>query len=91
MSRLLAPTNLVTGLAGHNPKATWNDAYNEEYDGLKGLDTFVEIDEEEYEKIVEEHGKKCKVIPTMNIRKPGTGQVTNCDTWKPRTAYMGQS
>ena len=64
----MEPTNLVTGLVGHNPdKKVWNDAYNEEFDGLKGLDTFVEINEEEYEKIVEEHGEKCKAIPTMNI------------------------
>ena len=56
LARPLAPTNLVTGLAHHNPdKVTWNDAYNEEFDGLKGLDTFVEIDEEEYRQIDSEH------------------------------------
>ena len=64
----MAPTNLVKGLAPHHPDSkVWKGAYEEEYDGLSGLDTFAEINEEEYQKLLKEHGEKCKAIPTMNI------------------------
>ena len=40
----LAPANLKIALAGSNPdKKIWNSAYNEEYDGLQGLEVFTNI------------------------------------------------
>ena len=63
-----APANLSRGLCNNNPDAhVWNDAYDEEYDGIAGLDTFVEITEIEYRELVAEHGEAAMAIPTMNI------------------------
>ena len=68
LSSPLPPSNLIKGLSKDNSDAgVWNAAYNEEYDGLNGLDTFAEISEDEYNTLVAKHGDKCKAIPTMNI------------------------
>ena len=64
----LAPANLSLGRKGTNPDAAvWKDAYNEEYDGIHGLNTFTEINEEDYQELVREHGVDAEAIPTMNI------------------------
>ena len=90
LARPLAPTNLVTGLAKHHPDAeVWNDAYTEEYEGLKGLDTFVEIIEDEYTKLVDEHGDKCKAIPTMNIFTVKKDKIGNPVRAKSRIVVLG--
>ena len=34
---------------------------------MTGLDTFVEINKEEYQDIIKEHGKAVMAIPMMNI------------------------
>jgi len=56
---------------------------------VKGLDTFVEIDEEEYKKIVEEHGEKCKAIPTMNIVTVKKDNLGNPVRAKSRIVVLG--
>ena len=39
-----SPTNLRVALAGNNPdNKVWNSAYDEDYDGLQGLEVFTEI------------------------------------------------
>ena len=44
-----APANLRTALAGSNPdQKIWNAAYDEEYNGLCGLDVFTEITDKQY-------------------------------------------
>ena len=40
---------------------------SQEYDGLDGLETFVEINEEEYLEIRKEHSNAAMAIPTMII------------------------
>ena len=45
----LALSNLKTGLAAKNEdQKIWGDAYDEEYNGLKGLDMFTKISKVEY-------------------------------------------
>ena len=40
----VAPANLKSALAGSNPdRKVWHASYNEEYDGLNGLDVFTKI------------------------------------------------
>ena len=64
----LAPPNLRKALHESNKDHNvWKDAYNEEYSGLKRLDTFTEIDEKEYQKLLKVHGKDIEAIPTMNL------------------------
>ena len=45
----------------------WGDAYDEEYNGLKDLDTFTEINEVEYQRLLKTYGDKAAAIPTMNM------------------------
>lgn len=49
-----------------NPDA-WRSTYNKEYDGLSGLDTFVEINEDKYQQLIKKHWKEAEAIPTMSI------------------------
>ena len=64
----LAPANLRIALAGSNPdKKIWNSAYDEEYDGLQGLEVFMEITTAEYLEYVQKHGDAAQAIPTMNL------------------------
>ena len=64
----LAPPNLRKALHESNKDHNvWKDAYNEDYSGLKRLDTFTEIDEKEYQKLLKLHGKDIEAIPTMNL------------------------
>ena len=68
----LAPANLNKALHESNKdNKIWKDAYNEEYSGLKRLDTFTEIDEKDYQKLLIEHGKEIEAIPTMKKDKEG--------------------
>ena len=41
--------------------------YKEEYTGLLDLDVFTPIGEEDYRKLIAEHGEDAMAIPTMNI------------------------
>ena len=64
----LAPANLKKALHESNKdNKIWKDAYNEEYSGLKRLDTFTEINEKDYQNLLKEHGKDIEAIPTMNL------------------------
>ena len=64
----LAPHNLRIGLAEKNPDSeTWRAAYDEEYLGLTGMDTFESITEEEYQRLLSRYGDAAKAIPTMNL------------------------
>ena len=61
----IAPSNLREALKMSNPdRPIWLDAYREEYEGLKRLNTYTEIDESQL-KQYEEAG--CEVVPTMNL------------------------
>lgn len=54
---LMAPSNLRKALHFSNrDHQVSEDAYNEEYSGVKRLDTFTEIDEKEYQKLLKQHG-----------------------------------
>lgn len=45
----------------------WGEAYNEEYDGLQDMNVFATITEEEYQKLIQEHGDNAIAIPSMNL------------------------
>ena len=63
-----SPPNLKTALAGSNPdRRVWNASYNEEYDGLNGLNVFTEINAEKYREYRFIHGEKATAIPTINL------------------------
>ena len=42
-------------------------AYDEEHDGLQGLEVFTEITTAEYLEYVRKHGDATQAIPTMNL------------------------
>ena len=64
----IAPPNLKSALAGSNPnQKVWDASYNEEYDGLNGLNVFTKINTEQYREYCCIHGEKLIVIPTMNL------------------------
>ena len=68
MNANIAPPNLKSALAGSNPdRKVWDASYNEEYDGLNGLNVFIEITAEQYPEYCRIHGEKTTAIPTMNI------------------------
>ena len=48
LNKNIAPPNLKTALAGSNLDRRWGASYNEEYDGLNGLNVFKEINAEQY-------------------------------------------
>ena len=55
-------------LASSNPdNKIWNSAYDEEYNGLQGLEVFTEITTAEYLEHVRKHGDAAQAIPTMNV------------------------
>ena len=61
----IAPTNLREALKMHNSdRLIWLAAYKEEYDALKGLDTFTEIDERQLQQYVQ---RGCEVVPSMTV------------------------
>lgn len=63
-----APANLRVALASSNPdRKIWDSAYNEEYDGLKDLDVFTKITEQQYKAYLREFGEYARAIPTMNL------------------------
>ena len=63
-----APANLCVALASSNPdQKIWDSAYNEEYDGLKDLDVFTKITEQQYKAYLREFGEDARAIPTMNL------------------------
>ena len=77
----IAPSNLKSALAGSNPdRKVWDTSYNEEYDGLNGLNMFTEITFEQYRKYLRIHGEKAITIPTMNLFtiKPNMDGNPNC-------------
>ena len=64
----LAPANLKIVLAGSNlDKKILNSAYDEEYDGLKGLEVFTEITTAKYLEYIRKYGEAAQAIPTMNL------------------------
>ena len=65
----------------------WLASYKEEYDGLNALDTYYEIDESEYQRLVREHG--VKAISTMcihNVKPDSEGKPHRA---KSRTVVLG--
>ena len=74
----MAPSNLKKGLATTNKGCKiWGDAYNKEYNGLKDLDTFTEINKAEYQRLLKTYGDEAAVIPTMNIFTVKKDKETN--------------
>ena len=68
LTNFAPPSGLAKGLSPTNPDAAiWKAAYDEEYDGLRGFNTFVEIKEADYKQLLNKHGDKCKAISTMNL------------------------
>ena len=63
-----APLNLKTALTGSNPnRRVWDASYNEEFDGLNGLNVFTEINAKQYCEYRCIHGEKATAIPTINL------------------------
>ena len=63
-----APLNLKIALAGSNlDNEVWNLVYDEECNGLQGLEVFTEITTAEYLEYVRKHGEAAQAIPTMNL------------------------
>ena len=64
----LSPSKLRKGLAITNKvHKIWEDTYDNEYNGLKDLDTFTEISEVEYQRLLKTYGNEAAAIPTMNM------------------------
>ena len=62
------PANLRTALACSNPdRKIWNVAYDEEYDGLRGLDVVTKIIDKQYRKYTWKYGDVTRAILTMNL------------------------
>ena len=71
-----APLSLLKHSKLHpNDKRTWDESYKEEYDGLKNLDTWEVITEDQYNTL--KKTSKAKLLPTMAIsviKYDGDGQ-----------------
>jgi hypothetical protein len=64
LQSLIAPLSLKSHASlSDNDKHIWNDAYNEEYDGLIDLPTWEVITEEQYKQL----GNGKRALPTMAI------------------------
>ena len=61
----IAPRNLREALKMSNPdNPIWLEAYREEYEGLKRLNTYTEIDERQLKQY---EAAGCEVVPSMNL------------------------
>ena len=67
----------------------WLDSYNEEYGGLRGLNTYYEIDEAEYQRLVREYG--IRAIPTMCIHTVKPDSNGKPDRAKSRIVVLGNA
>ena len=62
------PPNLKIALASSNlDNKIWNLVYDEEHNGLQGLEVFTEITTAEYLEYVQKHGEAAQAIPTMHV------------------------
>ena len=78
------------GLATTNKNCKiWGDAYDEEYNGLKDLDTFTKISEVEYQRLLKTYGDKAAAIPTMNIFTVKIDKENNPVQDKSRIVVLG--
>ena len=85
-----APANLRTALAGSNPdRKIWNAAYDEEYDGLRGLDVFTEITDQQYREYIKKYGDVARAIPTMNLFTVKDDMEGNPNRAKSRIVALG--
>ena len=64
-------------------------AYNEEYDGLRGLEVFTEITTAEYLEYVQKHGNAAQAIPTMNLSTIKPDMEENPTREKSRIVALG--
>jgi hypothetical protein len=87
--KLKLPPASLDKLKAHPDANVWYDAYDEERDGLIGLNTFVEINETEYRHLVEVHGEVAKAIPTMNIFTVKTDETGAPVRAKSRIVVLG--
>ena len=63
-----ARPNLRTALLLSNKdRDIWRAAYDEEYDGLTGLNVFTEITTKKYKAYLRKRGEDARAIPTMNL------------------------
>ena len=85
-----APPNLNIALAGSNPdKKILNLVYDEEYDGLQGLEVFTEITTAEYLEYVRKHRDAAPAIPTMNLFTIKSDMEGNPTRAKSRIVALG--
>ena len=85
-----APANLCVALASCNPdRSVWNSAYNEEYYGLKDLDVFTEITEQQYIAYLREFGEDACAIPPMNLFTIKPDMEGNLNRVKSRIVALG--
>ena len=90
LKRNFSPPNLKTAFAASNAdRRIWRDSYDEEYDGLKGLNVFDEITTEEYNQYLKIHGDDAKAIPTMNLFTVKPDMDGNPNRAKSRIVALG--
>ena len=90
MNANIAPPNLKSALAGSNPDRKVSDAsYNEEYDGLNGLNVFTKITAGQYRAYCLVHGEKATAIPTMNLFTIKPNMDGNPNRTKSRIVALG--
>ena len=86
----LAPSNLKKGLTTTNKDhKIWGDAYDEEYNGLKDLDTFTKISKVEYQRLSKVYGDEAAAIPTMNVFTVKKDKENNPIEAKSRIIVLG--
>ena len=85
-----APGNLNISLDGSNPdQYMWEASYNEEYNGLRGLDVFTEISTAQYHAYLKKHCESTRAIPTMNILTIKPDMIGNPNSAKSLIVALG--
>ena len=59
-------------------RKTWDDAYNEEYDGLEKLETWEVITEADYLRMQHQTGTALPTMALSTIKKDENGQPKRC-------------
>ena len=84
------PPNLKIALASSNlDNKIWNLVYDEEHNGLQGLEVFTEITTAEYLEYVQKHGEAAQAIPTMHVFTVKPNMKGNSTWAKSRIVALG--